>query len=52
MDAETSEYSVYVGNLECTVPVSDMEEILYELFLQVSMKYFALASTLLRELGI
>ena len=33
---EDSEYSVYVGNLDCTVPVADLEELLYELFLQVS----------------
>lgn len=33
--ADLDEYSVYVGNLDCTVPVADLEELIYELFLQV-----------------
>ena len=30
------EYSVYVGNLDPGTALSDMEELLYELFLQVN----------------
>ena len=30
------EYSVYVGNLNPTTALSDMEDLIYELFLQVS----------------
>lgn len=29
------EFSVYVGNLDCRIPLADLEELLYELFLQV-----------------
>lgn len=32
---QEEEYSVYVGNLDLTVPLADMEELIYELFLQV-----------------
>ena len=35
MNKLDEEYSVYVGNLDCRVPLADLEEIIYELFLQV-----------------
>ena len=33
------EFSVYVGNLDHSVPLADMEELIYELFLQVTTLY-------------
>ena len=33
-------YSVYVGNLDCSTSVADLEELVYELFLQVGTSYF------------
>lgn len=36
MSKYDAEFSAYVGNLDCTVPVADLEELIYELFLQVS----------------
>lgn len=36
MSKYVAEYSAYVGNLDCSVSVSDLEELIYELFLQVS----------------
>lgn len=34
--AAEDEFSVYVGNLDCRIPLADLEELMYELFLQVS----------------
>ena len=33
------EFSVYVGNLDPDTSLQDMEELIYELFLQVRIKY-------------
>ena len=33
------EYSVYVGNLDPATSLSDMEDLIYELFLQVKSLY-------------
>ena len=38
MSKYEAEYSAYVGNLSCTVPVADLEELVYELFLQVLVR--------------
>lgn len=35
MSKFNDEYSVYVGNLDFRVPLADLEELIYELFLQV-----------------
>ena len=37
---DLDEFSVYVGNLDFRVPVADLEELVYELFLQVSRFLF------------
>ena len=37
------EYSVYVGNLDPATSLSDMEDLIYELFLQVSRCYKIIA---------
>jgi len=40
-------FSVYVGGLPADVSLSDMEELLYELFLQVRNSFYAKVETLI-----
>lgn len=37
MSTFQDEYSVYVGNLDVSVPIADMEDLIYELFEQVTL---------------